>query len=300
MGNLDRIGIVVVVLLLGVIIVVSFFDSSDEPEAKPGSGEVKTEAEAPGDNGGRSHKSQLSAALRKDRNIDGQQRPVSPRDIPGENTGEEELDFTDAGGKGRSRTKTDTGRRTRPGPSGKKTPAPGPGPLRSDPRWKSFPKKGVLKEGQQLGSEIAKVYGLRIGRNMVAAVLRASGIQDDTRIRSGAALVFPAPPASLLDRLDGRSRKGAQKAKLASGTSAKPKGAAKSGSKRRFLWEPESSGVAVKPAVDGYVVKPGETLSEIAEKQLGSMKRWKEIMTLNGITKAEKVRAGDVLKLPKR
>lgn len=47
-----------------------------------------------------------------------------------------------------------------------------------------------------------------------------------------------------------------------------------------------------------YVVKPGDTLSEIASKLLGSAKRWPEIQALNGGLEPSSIHVGMELKLP--
>ncbi|MFH2003103.1 MAG: LysM domain-containing protein [Planctomycetota bacterium] len=47
-----------------------------------------------------------------------------------------------------------------------------------------------------------------------------------------------------------------------------------------------------------YEVQPGDTISEIALEQLGSSKRYKEIMELNGITDAKRIQVGMKLKIP--
>src|SRR5690349_8676913 len=46
-----------------------------------------------------------------------------------------------------------------------------------------------------------------------------------------------------------------------------------------------------------YKVKPGDTLGTIAQRELGSTKRWKEIEALNGV-KPERLKVGMELKLP--
>lgn len=50
-----------------------------------------------------------------------------------------------------------------------------------------------------------------------------------------------------------------------------------------------------------YTVKPGDTLSEIAQQTLGTASRWKEILELNAdkISAADEIYAGLVLKLPR-
>jgi len=48
------------------------------------------------------------------------------------------------------------------------------------------------------------------------------------------------------------------------------------------------------------VVQPGETLGQIAERELGTVRRLQEIVDLNGIGDPDNVRAGTELKLPPR
>ncbi len=59
---------------------------------------------------------------------------------------------------------------------------------------------------------------------------------------------------------------------------------------------------AVSPASAGtetsYVVKPGESLTDIARDQLHDSKRWSEILALNGITDPRTLRAGRTIRLP--
>lgn len=49
-----------------------------------------------------------------------------------------------------------------------------------------------------------------------------------------------------------------------------------------------------------YVVKPGDTLSSIARRQLGSASRFKEIAELNDIRDPDRIRVGQRLRLPRR
>lgn len=46
-----------------------------------------------------------------------------------------------------------------------------------------------------------------------------------------------------------------------------------------------------------YKVKKGDTLSEIAQNELGNANRYKEIMSLNGL-KTTLIKVGQILKLP--
>jgi nucleoid-associated protein YgaU len=52
------------------------------------------------------------------------------------------------------------------------------------------------------------------------------------------------------------------------------------------------------PAPRTYAVKDGDTLYEIAKRELGASSRAKEIADLNGIADASKLKLGQVLKLP--
>jgi LysM repeat protein len=54
---------------------------------------------------------------------------------------------------------------------------------------------------------------------------------------------------------------------------------------------------AIEGAPRTYKVKPGDTLGSIAQHELGSTKRWKEIETLNNV-KADRLNVGMVIKLP--
>ncbi len=47
-----------------------------------------------------------------------------------------------------------------------------------------------------------------------------------------------------------------------------------------------------------YTVQPGDTLTQISERELGTWRRYKEILKLNAGVKAETIRAGDTLKMP--
>ena len=72
------------------------------------------------------------------------------------------------------------------------------------------------------------------------------------------------------------------------------------GASSGFIEAQNQLNVAVLPAPSGprtYVVKNGDTLGTIAQRELGSTKRWKEIEALNGV-KPERLAVGMTLKLP--
>jgi nucleoid-associated protein YgaU len=60
------------------------------------------------------------------------------------------------------------------------------------------------------------------------------------------------------------------------------------------------TGPAPVPQLRFHLVEPGETLSRIAQKQLGDAGRWPEIFALNGdvVTNPDVLVAGQVLQLP--
>lgn len=55
---------------------------------------------------------------------------------------------------------------------------------------------------------------------------------------------------------------------------------------------------AREKAARRYTVESGDTLSEISQKLLGTSKRWREIMELNGMTDPAALRVGMTLKIP--
>lgn len=54
------------------------------------------------------------------------------------------------------------------------------------------------------------------------------------------------------------------------------------------------------PAPRTYAVRKGDTLSQIAQRELGTIRRQAEILKLNGIDDADEIYAGLVLRLPPR
>jgi LysM repeat protein len=68
----------------------------------------------------------------------------------------------------------------------------------------------------------------------------------------------------------------------------------------RSLAPPPSAPAAAQSAAGSrtYVVQPGETLGEIAQRELGTFRRWTEIQRLNGNLAPSALRAGMKLRLP--
>lgn len=55
-----------------------------------------------------------------------------------------------------------------------------------------------------------------------------------------------------------------------------------------------------KKSVSNYVVKKGDTLWDLADRNLGSGRRWREIAKLNGIKNPRRLQIGTKLKIPPR
>lgn len=55
-----------------------------------------------------------------------------------------------------------------------------------------------------------------------------------------------------------------------------------------------------KKSVSSYVVKKGDTLWDLADRNLGSGTRWREIAKLNGIKNPRRLQIGTKLKIPPR
>ena len=47
-----------------------------------------------------------------------------------------------------------------------------------------------------------------------------------------------------------------------------------------------------------YTVKPGDSLSKIAGRQLGDSSRWRELAEINGIRNPAAIRVGQVIRIP--
>jgi nucleoid-associated protein YgaU len=66
--------------------------------------------------------------------------------------------------------------------------------------------------------------------------------------------------------------------------------------------EAGSAAAGTAPGMQTYTVKKGDTLSEIAERELGGASRWKELFEANRtiLKDPDKIQPGQVLTLPKR
>jgi nucleoid-associated protein YgaU len=81
------------------------------------------------------------------------------------------------------------------------------------------------------------------------------------------------------------------------GKPARPAGADPSPPPQQPATQPAGQAAAPAASGDFYVVQPGDTLSSIAQQQLGSAQLADELAKLNGITDPNKVKAGMRLRL---
>jgi nucleoid-associated protein YgaU len=122
-------------------------------------------------------------------------------------------------------------------------------------------------------------------------------------------LVAPSAPGPLVRKLDGQLPAAAERATegqglpLAEELSEEPTGqpAADPATILRPTDEPapvERPVANVPAATRAYVVKSGDTLSEIAQRELGSSRRWQEIADANPDLDPNRLRAGKTIRLP--
>lgn len=109
---------------------------------------------------------------------------------------------------------------------------------------------------------------------------RFNNIDDPDTVRAGAKLRLPT-----YEQLTGRS--------APTGTPNVPAAPTRTASN-------ETTSPALRTTT--YTIKPGETLSQIASKVMGSSKKWEELYSMNVdvIDDPDNVKAGTVLKVPKR
>lgn len=107
-------------------------------------------------------------------------------------------------------------------------------------------------------------------------------------------VVPPAPPGSALDRSQiGPASSGTSRANAASPAPRSGQAAGPAGGVRP---DPRSS--PLPPVARTCVVGEGETLGDIALRELGTSKRAREIADLNGIANVHQIRTGQTLRLP--
>jgi nucleoid-associated protein YgaU len=136
----------------------------------------------------------------------------------------------------------------------------------------------AVQKGDTLFEIAAKYYG---SGHLWQELAKFNGIKEkDGAVRIGMRLKIPSK-----DTLLGRVASGGSKA-AANAPAGKPQPK-----------KPETLR-SVRTELASYTVKRGESLGFIAQKTLGSAKRWPEIADLNKIEDEDHVPAGTVLKIP--
>lgn len=332
MGNLEKAGIGVVVLLLGVILVVAFLGDPND----------------------------ASAGLTPDKSGGGTAGAAEPKPAPGVDPGSPLARVRGAQEPSRdvvvpSRTiaEIDTPKPRKPGEiaEGPRTPAGVPDPANKEPVPGSatvdpsntgtrpvkesaggetrtspapasgFPKEVKVADGENLWKVVAREYPAALVPLMLKQVLTANGIKDPKKVRTGATLKLPPPPATDVASTPAGTAPGPGAAnppgtgerspgRKASGPPPiSAKASARPASDDFLPFDPDAGRApAAKPSTppapasgDGavVVVKKGESLTQIARRELGSAKYVKAIADLNRIRDANNLVAGTRLRMPK-
>ncbi|MFG0307127.1 MAG: LysM peptidoglycan-binding domain-containing protein [Phycisphaerales bacterium JB040] len=140
-------------------------------------------------------------------------------------------------------------------------PTPGPGII--PPEFRAY----TLRDGDTLESIARREYG---DSSRWVAIARANPLRDAQRLRAGDVIRLPVDPDNVQGlALDARG-------------------------------EPTSPPAPPAPEYVEYLVKPGDTLSEIAQSYYGSFRFTRLILEANTdtISSADDLRAGQTLRLP--
>lgn len=116
-------------------------------------------------------------------------------------------------------------------------------------------------------------------------------VAADGMVRQGTTLLIPPK-----DVLIGRARLAADAKAVPAGSATRPQQKPVD----KPAAEKQSKPAPSKPAPRTYTVKPGDTLGAIAQRHLGTSRRWQEILDLNRskLDDADSIRVGMVLMLP--
>jgi nucleoid-associated protein YgaU len=158
----------------------------------------------------------------------------------------------------------------------------------------------IAQRRQPVSSDLKRARKAR-AQAPLAGVERAGArptvARDLERIPSGRASGASATPVEPLIR---RTNTGARNERRGAQRSVAPVDASVAKRATRPVAEPASrpQQVAVDPQEKVYLVKAGDTLSEIAQATLGSARRWREIVELNPGVGPTSLRVGGSLRLP--
>ncbi len=167
-------------------------------------------------------------------------------------------------------------------------PTPSPAPQAEEPAL-PVTRGRLLRHEVVRGDNLSKIAGKYYGDQSLWRKLQAynaKSVGPDGMVRVGVTLLIP-PKDVLLG--EARLPEGARATAAPGGASAGEKA------------KPASEKPApARPAVRMYTVKPGDTLLEIAQKQLGTARRWTEIRDLNKgrLDDLDTIHVGLVLALP--
>ncbi len=281
MGKLEKVGAAVVGVLLCIIVFVGLFNQGNKP-SEDGMSEADRETK------------RREATLRRDRMKDKPGKTVIDK-------GEGTLDLDDLKRRFkeedekkealRKEAEAAKRRETEEANRGQKKPEGEIQPPKVDPvvvrgEW---PKTYTVQKGDILGKICRKVYGT--GR-MTKAVLAANkGLNPRRLIPGKTVIVLPAPVESVVNAKNKKT-----------GTGVKPVAV----NRPAFISSAYINRHGGKPSADNkpekgyYVVRKGDSLSLIAQKQLGSIKYAKALYQANRnlITNQNRLREGWKLKLP--
>lgn len=168
-----------------------------------------------------------------------------------------------------------------------------PVPVMIDPKILAEENWHVVQDGESAFKVAKRYYGDGKYWKKLAE-LNGNRIGKEGQVRTGVKLKLPS-----VQEVTGRA------GSLMATPNTATKTASKTGSPKTVpakLVEPApASQRETAAAVSGsYTVKSGDTLAEISQRELGTVKRVKEILALNKITDANRIKVGMVLKMPKR
>ena len=315
MGNLDNLGVIVVVLLLAGIIVVSFVIDPEETDTKTGDEALKVSSGKESSKAGPATKPGSVKEPARRYGSDTRDRNLVSRDNKPNNRIERRVRGGQGGQSGSGRpegsqlsgqrpnrpaspfTKTLPmmgGQNLNPGPgkAGKPEVAKNPARPRTSVTPKGFPRPVTLKSNESIWDIAVREYGSDLGARMVKKVLSRNSIRDPRSLRAGTIITLPAPDQVTLASARGTSPRATRPSPSRAGGHSLP-----------FAPGPQNySNQVIRPVAAGagqrYVVRSGDTLGEIAVRTLGSTRHIRAIMALNGIKDQNKIIVGSTLRIP--
>ena len=173
-----------------------------------------------------------------------------------------------------------------------------PGAGKGLPVSAGLEKRYVIEQGDSLYRIAEAMYG-DASLHSALATYNKDKLPSPTALRVGVTLRVPPRDVLLGEAVLGPAAKTqttAVNVTPAGGPTLGAPPATKPGAKV----EPAKDPLAPKPADRTYTVKPGDTLGTIARSQLGTSKRWKDILEANRkvLERDDQLKVGMVLKIP--